>query len=1313
MKPRLGLALLLPFLAAAMQWLLWDYIHPYVWFLFFPTAFFCAWLGGLRGGLAGTAISALLVRYLFIAPQYSFAIHDPAAAFSIVVFLVMGGLFAWFHEKLRRAQERTETQFAVIFQQAAVGIALIAPNGRLLSCNARLAAMLDSTPADLAHRDVRDLGCAEGKSTAVDAIGPLFSGAQDSVTFDAPCTCGNERILWVSISVSVVRNRGGSPDYFIAVVEDTTARKQAALDAAQAADRLRHLGHVVATVAKVRSRQELVDIMRPAVRRLTGADGATLVLREGDSCHYVEEDAIGALWKGQRFPMAACVSGQAMMQGEPVVIGDIYADARVPHELYRPTFVRSLSMVPVGRETPVGAIGCYWATPHVATADELEMQQAVANAMAIGLDNIALYERTTTALAVAESAAAEAQASAGALQEAQELAGIGSWRWDVVDDLHTWSAEINRLYGRAPGAEPVPFSELGRYFTPESWSRLSTATQRALATGESYRLDAEVITPEGDHRWVVLRGADKRDESGRVVELHGTVQDITDRKRAELALQEAQAATIEDQRLARLAALSLTEDAILARERAEAAAASLSKLALAVEQSPESIVITNLRTEIEYVNEAFLKATGYRREEVLGQNPRILQSGRTPRETYVGMWRALAAGNMWRGEFQNRRKDGSEYVEHAIITPLRAPDGRTTHYVAVKEDITEKTRIREELDRYRHKLEELVASRTAELEVARAAAEGANRAKSAFLANMSHEIRTPMNAIVGLTQLLRRAKPARQQADWLTKIDGAAAHLLSIINDILDLSKIEAGRLTLELADFSLDAVLDHTRSLISEQARKQNLRVEIDRGSVPTWLRGDATRLRQALLNYAGNAVKFTHHGTIVMRARVLEETADDLLLRFEVEDTGIGINADHLPKLFEEFEQADISNTRKFGGTGLGLAITRRLAQMMGGEVGVQSTEGQGSLFWFSARVLRGHGAVPATLPAAASDPESELRHSHPGIRVLLVEDNDVNREVAMELLHGAGIAVDTAGDGIEAVEKARVGQYDLVLMDVQMPYMDGLEATRSIRGLPGWQNLPILAMTANAFDDDRRDCLDAGMDDVIAKPVAPDALFATLNRWLPESIQPDAETVTAANVDARLAAIPGLDPVLGLRSVRGKVASYLRLLRQFAENHQGDLQTMRDRLAAGDRDSARAIAHNLKGAAGMLGATSAQRLAAELEAAIRENREPRDVDNRLHLLGADLEPLLNSVLALTIEAPPAPSQSQSPQTALRALAAMLEANDMEATEFVASTPTVLNAALGDEVAGVLMRQVAAIDFKGALETLRRAAAQSSTTV
>ena len=523
----------------------------------------------------------------------------------------------------------------------------------------------------------------------------------------------------------------------------------------------------------------------------------------------------------------------------------------------------------------------------------------------------------------------------------------------------------------------------------------------------------------------------------------------------------------------------------------------LRKVSLAVEQSEESIVITNVDARIEYVNDAFVRATGYSREEAIGQNPRILNSGKTPAATHVAMWRTLAQGRPWKGEFHNKRKDGSEFIEQATITPLRQPNGDITHYVATKEDITEKKRLADEMEQHRNNLEALVLQRTRELAQAKEAAESANLAKSAFLANMSHEIRTPMNGILGMANILRRGGVTPQQAGRLDTIDASAQHLLGIINNILDLSKIEAGMFLLEEAPIALDGLLDNVRSLLAERAAAKGLRLLIESEPLPPRLKGDPTRLQQALLNYAANAIKFTETGRVTLRTRTLEETAESVRVRFEVTDTGIGIPPEVMPRLFGAFEQADNSTTRKYGGTGLGLAITRRLAELMGGEAGAGSVPGVGSTFWFEARLKKSAAAVAP--PASSPDAEAQIRQRFHGCRMLVADDEPVNLEVARMLLEDLGLVIDSAQDGAEAVTLAQETPYALVFMDMQMPNVDGLEATRQIRKLNGYRDTPIIAMTANAFAEDRTRCFEAGMSDFLTKPFSPDTLFDISLRWL----------------------------------------------------------------------------------------------------------------------------------------------------------------------------------------------------------------------
>ena len=413
----------------------------------------------------------------------------------------------------------------------------------------------------------------------------------------------------------------------------------------------------------------------------------------------------------------------------------------------------------------------------------------------------------------------------------------------------------------------------------------------------------------------------------------------------------------------------------------------------------------------------------------------------------------------------------------------------------------EKEKAQEEaLDVQRLLIEDLQASES-ELAQSRDAAEAANRAKSYFLANMSHEIRTPMNGIIGMANIMRHSGVTPQQKEQLNKIDTAAEHLLHIINDVLDISKIEADKLVFEEAPVSVNSLLANVSSILSERARSKGILLLVQPSTFPHGLYGDPMRLQQALLNYASNAIKFTEKGAVTLRVLVLEESADAVLLRFEVEDTGIGIPAETLPQLFNAFEQADNSTTRKYGGTGLGLAITRRLAKLMGGEAGGESKPGLGSIFWFTARLKKnnGHDGVLQPQPNADAEAESILRLRYKGLRILVVDDEQLNREVAKFQLELAELVVDTAEDGAEAIALAQNNAYAAIFMDMQMPNIDGLDATRQIREIDCYRHTPIIAITGNVFAEDKHRCLEAGMNDFLTKPIYPDVLFATLLRWL----------------------------------------------------------------------------------------------------------------------------------------------------------------------------------------------------------------------
>lgn len=389
------------------------------------------------------------------------------------------------------------------------------------------------------------------------------------------------------------------------------------------------------------------------------------------------------------------------------------------------------------------------------------------------------------------------------------------------------------------------------------------------------------------------------------------------------------------------------------------------------------------------------------------------------------------------------------------------------------------------------------------LMAAKLAAESASRAKSAFLANMSHELRTPMNAIMGLTHLAQRNAVDPKLRDQLGKIATASKHLLGVINDVLDISKIEANRLELHLSTFTLGDVVRSARNLVDKSAADKGLRLRIDVSAedAQTVLRGDTVRLRQVLLNLISNAIKFTDVGLIQVRLQLEPDGARSVLLRAEVQDSGIGIAPADQSRIFDAFEQSDVTLTQRLGGTGLGLAICKLLVQAMGGQIGVESTPGQGSTFRFSVRFDRATRAESAGQREFTSTEES-LRDRFAGARILLAEDEPVNQEVAREVLEVVGLIVDVAEDGARAVELARQVPYDLILMDLQMPQLNGIEATRAIRALPEHAHTPILAMTANAYNEDRIRCMQAGMNDHAGKPIEPASLYALLHKWLTES-------------------------------------------------------------------------------------------------------------------------------------------------------------------------------------------------------------------
>jgi PAS domain S-box-containing protein len=795
-------------------------------------------------------------------------------------------------------------------------------------------------------------------------------------------------------------------------------------------------------------------------------------------------------------------------------------------------------------------------------------------------------------------------------------------------------------------------------------------------------------------------------------------------------------------------------------------------------------------------------------------------------------------------ELTARTRDGKETVVSFNATTFYDRDRRLQGVFAAARDVTE-----------RNLMDQVLQEKTAELENAKVTAEKANLAKSDFLSNMSHEIRTPMNAIIGMSHLALKTELTPRQRDYIKKIRFSSRHLLNIVNDILDFSKIEEGKLTIEHTEFELEKVLDKLANLIAEKtsAKGVELVFDVDR-NVPPNLIGDSLRLEQILINYSNNAVTFTEHGEIDIIIRLKEQTDEDVLIYCAVRDTGIGLTEEQMGHLFQRFSQADTSTTRKYGGTGLGLAISKKLAELMGGEVGVDSEPGKGSTFWFTARLGKGVGQqrklslsadlqgkrvlvvddnenacqvlgdllgsmsfnvdqaesgkaaigavdradeqgmpyeivfldwqmpgmdgnetarqlrklslsrMPHMIMVTAFGREEVIKGAEEagivdvlikpvspsvlfdslirilggvidgartagdaptdtfgqlvtikGSRILLVEDNDLNQEVATELLQDAGFIVDLAENGQIALDKIRAADYDIVLMDMQMPVMDGVAATQEIRKEARFKDLPVVAMTANAMQGDREHCMAAGMNDHVAKPIEPENLWKALLKW----IKPQHSTAAAAEVKPQAvqdvdlpSGIEGLDTVNGLLRVLGKKPLYLSMLRKYVAGQKSVAAEILKALDCNFLETAERHAHTLKSVSGTIGATGLQQLAEKLETAIKE-RHPRDeVNARLDELKMPLEYLITQLEQKLPEErvkTPVTVAPKQIKAVCDKLEAMLTDDDAEAGDVLDANTDLLKAAFPNHYRKIDYG-IRSFDFEAALAALRAATGPSA---
>ena len=619
------------------------------------------------------------------------------------------------------------------------------------------------------------------------------------------------------------------------------------------------------------------------------------------------------------------------------------------------------------------------------------------------------------------------------------------------------------------------------------------------------------------------------------------------------------------------------------------------------------VSITDLAGSITYANDRFCDITGYTREELLGRNHRIINSGRQPASFFENLWKVIGAGQVWHGEICNRNRAGELYWVSATIAPLLDEKGRPEQYIAIRTEITERVRAERALEEVNQNLENTIQRRTEALEEATLAASLANRAKSDFLSNMSHEMRTPMNSILGMSYLALRASPSPKVRDYLSSIHDSGKYLLELISGILDFSKIESGKLEVENVDLLLPAIYADVVRLMEEPAREKGLelRVELDE-RLQGPFKGDPLRIRQILLNYASNAVKFSSKGVVRLIGRAGAEGPDGVEVVLQVADEGIGMTPEQAAQLFQPFHQADASTTRQFGGTGLGLAICRELAKLMGGQVGVDSQAGAGSTFWCRLRLP--NGQMPAAMPRESDLGALDERWGPllRDVRVLVVDDNVVNQAVARELLQATGARVEVAGDGQQALDVLQTLEVDCVLMDMQMPVMDGLEATRRLRAQERLRRLPIIAMTANASTQDRRACMAAGMNDFVSKPVEPKRLLDIVARWAghkpaespPLSTASEAASAVATSVapDAAQAspapeAHPPVEDVLDpqvLRTLtRGSASAMAPIVKVFESMMDKTAVELQQALAARDAQRLGQLGHKAKSSAAALGA------------------------------------------------------------------------------------------------------------------------------
>ena len=812
---------------------------------------------------------------------------------------------------------------------------------------------------------------------------------------------------------------------------------------------------------------------------------------------------------------------------------------------------------------------------------------------------------------------------------------MGVWDWNIESGSVYRSPRWNTMLGYSEEDIGDEINDREWLVHPEDKSLMLRSLEEYFQSASPhYQTQFRLLCKDGQYRWIYSSGkVVEWSAEGKPLRMIGTHTDIDEQKKIQDALRKSR------------------ERLDFALRNSQIGAWEMNLRDLTTERTPIHDRIYGYETMLpKWTYQIFLD--------------HVLPDDRT--EVDRVFQAAVKDKKEWNFEYRIRRDDGEVRWIYAAGGHMTDPDGNCEEVSGIVQDVTERKLITEKLAK------------------AKEDAEVANRAKSTFLANMSHEIRTPLNGILGKVQLIQTEKLDDKIKRQIQSISESALHLLSIVNDILDISKIEAGKLNLELADFSVRDKVEAVLFSLADKAEAMGVQLNavID-PELPEFLRGDKKRVRQILFNLVGNAVKFTQQGSVTVRVLRLEPGDEGFMVRFEVQDTGPGISYEDQGRLFHLFEQVDNKNTRHFGGTGLGLAICKRLVEQMGGSIGIDSKVGVGSTFWFRIPLSKGSITQVESNDVRLTDELArQLAENFSDARILLVEDNELNQDIVIEMLQEVNMTVDLAINGKEAVKLATNRKYDLILMDIQMPIMDGLEATRLIRSLPDGVHVPIVALTANAFKEDIDHYLSIGMNAHIAKPIIMGKLYEAMFSWLGSKsaaitgmdavngnpLSPDislslsvprakargeGETnklastpfsqrnelnssvnSTASKLMARIDAIPGMDTQIGLNCLGGKESSYKKMLIKFADRQTTDMDSLRNSLAQDDLVTAKRIAHTLKGLAGTMGATQLQARAQALDAAFREELGLEEINRLTEIVVAEYASLAESILAIMNE-------------------------------------------------------------------------------